>query len=262
MSTAQRIVQRAQDTLLEIEGMLGILGPAHHYWNDNSAASNRTLWNEWDWSTLGEEWTESEDWKRGLVEDVMQRVIPAGGVVVEIGSGAGRWSVFLASRCSRLIAVDIAHEPLKVLAERLTETDCLECMLGDGKSLAGIGDSTVDSVWSFDVFVHMAPVDQAAYLTEIARVLRPGGTAAIHHSDGRNRGALPSHHGWRAPMTARLFAALSRRRGLEVEEQIRRWSEQRHGLDCYHDAITVLRRPARISSSSPKSNKPASSCVM
>ncbi len=67
----------------------------------------------------------------------------------------------------------------------------------------------MDAIWSFDVFVHVAPLDQAGYLDEIARVLRPGGVAAIHHADGRNRGALPSRAGWRAPMSADLFAALA-----------------------------------------------------
>jgi SAM-dependent methyltransferase len=243
LRAALRIQHRAHDVLLEIEGEHGVLGPAHREWRDNSPEANRRRWSEWDWSTLGEEWTESEEWKRGLVEDVMLRVVPAGGTVVEIGPGAGRWSVFLAPHCARLIAVDIAQEPLDAVAERLAGTDGLECVLCDGASLAGIADGTADAVWSFDVFVHIAPVDQASYLAEIARVLRRGGVAAIHHADGRNRGTAPSRRGWRAPMTASLFAALAHERGLQLEEQIRHWSGGRHGLGPYNDVITVLRRP-------------------
>ena len=254
LRAALRIEQRAEDALLEIEGERGVLGPAHREWRDNSTEANRRRWNDWDWSALGEEWTESEDWKRGLVEDVMLRVVPAGGTVVEIGPGAGRWSVFLASHSARLIAVDVARAPLDAVAERLAGADSLECLLSDGVSLAGIGDGTADAVWSFDVFVHIAPVDQAAYLAEIARVLRRGGVAAIHHADGRNRGALPSRRGWRSPMTAGLFAALAHERGLEVEEQIRHWSGGRRGLDAFHDVITVLRRPG---GSGPLEESPA-----
>jgi SAM-dependent methyltransferase len=243
LRAAVRMGQRAEDTLLQIEGDRGVLGPAHREWRDNSAEANRGRWNEWDWSAYGEEWTESEEWKHGLVEDVMLRIVPAGGTVVEIGPGAGRWSVFLASHCARVIAVDLAQAPLDSVAERLAGAGNLECLFSDGSSLRGIGDGAADAVWSFDVFVHIAPTDQAAYLAEIVRVLRRGGVAAIHHADGRNRGIIPSRRGWRAPMTATLFAALALERGLEVEEQIRYWSGGRHGLDAYHDVITVLRRP-------------------
>jgi hypothetical protein len=45
--------------------------------------------------------------------------------------------------------------------------------------------------WSFDVFVHVAPADQAHYLGEIARVLRPDGVAAIPTPMGCNRGMVP-----------------------------------------------------------------------
>lgn len=93
------------------------------------------------------------------------------------------------------------------------------------------------------MFVHVAPLDLAAYLDEIARVLGPGAIAVIHHSDGRNRGRLLSRHGWRAPMSRELLAALARERGLAVQSQFDSWGEDgRHDLGAYGDAITVLRR--------------------
>jgi hypothetical protein len=76
----------------------------------------------------------------------------------------------------------------------------------------------------------------------MARVLSSGGVALIHHADGRNRGVLPSRSGWRAPMSARLFARLARKRGLRVEEQLRSWSGGEHDLSAYGDVISVLRR--------------------
>jgi SAM-dependent methyltransferase len=98
-------------------------------------------------------------------------------------------------------------------------------------------------VWSFDVFVHVAPRDQAAYLEEIARVLTPGGVAVVHHPDGRNRGQLPSRHGWRSPMSRDLFATLAVERGLHVEHQLDSWGPNEcYDLSGYADAITVCRR--------------------
>ena len=192
---------------------------------------------------MGEEWTASEEWKQALVDEVLLPTIPAGGTVVEIGPGGGRWSVLLAPRSERLVLVDVAQRPLDLVAERLRDAGNVEYVLTDGSAVAGVADASVDAVWSFDVFVHVAPGDQAGYLAEIARVLRPGGIAAIHHADGRNRGLAPSRSGWRAPMTAELFASLARERGLEVERVVRSFGEGRHALGGFGDAITVLRRP-------------------
>jgi ubiquinone/menaquinone biosynthesis C-methylase UbiE len=243
LRVARRLSRRLEDDLLEMEGSRGVLGPAHEQWRDNSAAENRRRWNEWDWSHQGEEWNESEPWKQALVDDVMLPLIPAGGTVLEIGPGGGRWSVILAPRAERMIVVDVAQKPLDLVAQRLNGVGNLECVLSDGATLTGVDDQAVDAVWSFDVFVHIRPRDQAAYLAEIARVLRPGGVAAIHHADGRNRGRAPSREGWRAPMSALLFAALAREHGLDVEQQLRDWSTGRYGLGAFHDVITVVRRP-------------------
>jgi SAM-dependent methyltransferase len=243
LRAARRIGDRAEDTMLDIEGASGVFGPAHRAWRDNSAGENRARWNRWDWSRLGEEWTASEAWKQALVDEVLLPTVPAGGTVVEIGPGGGRWSVVLAPRSARLVLVDVAQRPLDLVAERLRDAGNVECVLTDGSAIAGVADATVDAVWSFDVFVHIAPGDQAGYLSEIARVLRPGGVAAIHHADGRNRGVAPSRAGWRAPMTAALFATLARERGLDVERVVRSFGSSGHGLDAFGDAITVLRRP-------------------
>jgi SAM-dependent methyltransferase len=238
----RRASEAFTDRVLELEQRRGVLGPAHRRWSGNSAADNRDQWTSWDWSSLGEEWNESEDWKQALMDDVLLATIPAGGTVVEIGAGGGRWSEVLVERAQRTILVDVTPAVLELCRERLGERDDVEYRLSSGSDLPGVEDRSVDAVWSFDVFVHVAPVDQAGYLDEIARVLRPGGIAAIHHADGRNRGNQPSRRGWRAPMSAHLFAALARERGLTVERQLRSWSDGRYGLDAYGDVITVLRR--------------------
>jgi SAM-dependent methyltransferase len=243
LRAARRVGERLEDAMLQIEGERGVFGPAHRAWRDNSAGENRRRWNRWDWSRMGEEWTASEEWKQALVDEVLLPTIPPGGTVVEIGPGGGRWSVLLQPRAERLVLVDVAQRPLDLVAERLAGTGNVEYLLTEGSALAGVADATVDAVWSFDVFVHVAPGDQAGYLAEIARVLRPGGIAAIHHADGRNRGLAPSREGWRAPMTAALLAALARERGLEVVRVIRSFGAGRHALGGFGDAITVLRRP-------------------
>ena len=241
----RRAAWAIEDRRLIAEQRRGTLGRAHRSWRGNSAGSNREWWDRYDWSGGGEEWTASAEWKRALIDDVLLPLIPAGAAVLEIGPGAGRWSEVLAPRASRLVIVDVSEEPLRLCRERLTGFDNVSYVHGRGSELPGIADASIDAVWSFDVFVHVAPSDFLAYLDEIARVLRAHGVAAIHHSDGRNRGRLLSRHGWRAPMSRELFAALAEPRGLAVTRQFDAWGERgEFDLSAYGDAISVCHRRA------------------
>jgi ubiquinone/menaquinone biosynthesis C-methylase UbiE len=231
-----------RDLGLDLEQAIGVLGPAHRTWRGNSVADNYERWSRWDWSSLGEEWTASEEWKQGLVNEVLLAKMPSRGTVLEIGPGGGRWSVILAERADRLLLVDVSPRVLEVARGRLGDAPHVRYMCTAGTDFPDVEDTTVDAIWSFDVFVHVAPLEQARYLDEMARVLSPGGVALIHHADGRNRGLLPSQAGWRSPMSARLFARLAQKRGFRVEEQLRSWSGGRHDLSAYGDVISVLRR--------------------
>jgi SAM-dependent methyltransferase len=240
---ARRVRWAVEDRRLTGEQRRGVLGPAHLRWRDNSPVDNRRQWSDYDWSRRGEEWNASPEWKQTLIDDVLMRWIPADGVALEIGPGAGRWSQALAAHASRLVLVDVSERPLDLCRERFNGDTRIRYILSCGSDLPGVEDGSIDGVWSFDVFVHVAPRDQAAYLEEIARVLAPGGVAVVHHSDGRNDGQLPSRRGWRSPMSRSLFAALAVERGLQVECQLDSWgSDGRYDLSAYADAITVCKR--------------------
>lgn len=239
-----KLTGRVVDWRLEREQRKGILGPAHQAWRGNGASDNRERWTHWDWSSGGEEWTASAEWKQGLIDEVLIARIPADGVVLEIGPGAARWSTVLHRLARRLILVDVSHRPLELCRERFAAAENVEYVLSSGNDLPGVANASVDAIWSFDVFVHVAPVDQAGYLAEIARVLAAGGVAVIHHADGRNLGDLPSRSGWRSPMSRHLFATLANQSGLLVETQIDSWGiDDCYDLSAYHDAITVCRKP-------------------
>jgi SAM-dependent methyltransferase len=239
-----RLGHGVEDARLGAEQRRLELGPAHRAWRGNSAAVNRDRWSAWDWSRAGEEWTASPEWKAALIADVLERLLPARGVLLEIGPGAGRWSRALLPRATRLILVDVSERPLELCRQAFAGEARVDYVLSTGCDLPGVATASVGAVWSFDVFVHVAPVDQAGYLREIGRVLEPGGLAVIHHADGRNRGVLASRHGWRAPMSRGLFAALAGQAGLAVERQFDSWGPAgEFDLGAYADAITVLRRP-------------------
>src|SRR5213083_1628280 len=98
----RRIGWQFVDGRLEREQRQGVLGPAHRRWRGNSAADNRERWTNWDWSGGGEEWNASPEWKQALVDYVLMAWIPDDQVVLEIGSGAARWSAVLQPRARRL----------------------------------------------------------------------------------------------------------------------------------------------------------------
>lgn len=233
----RRLADRLEDRLLAIEGARGVLGPAHRAFARHQATGEREVWSEWDWSAGGEEWNESADWKASLIEHVLGATMPAGGTILEIGPGAGRWTEHLRRRADRLVLVEATDEVLDLTRRRYGEDPAVSFVRTDGSDLPGVTDASVDAVWSFDVFVHLAPLDTAAYLAEVARVLRPGGVATIHHSGRRDR------RGWRAPMTARLFANLAADRGLVVERQFDSWEDGRFDVRPFGDVITRVRAP-------------------
>jgi ubiquinone/menaquinone biosynthesis C-methylase UbiE len=233
---ADRLADRLEQALLAIEGRRGVLGPAHERHADHSAARNREVWSLYDWQTKGEEWSSSEEWKEALVAEVLEPNVPEGGTILEIGPGAGRWSVFLRDRARKLIVVDVSERALELTRERLGADGDVDYLRSTGSTLPGVPDGSVDAVWSFDVFVHIAPRDVAGYLGEVARVVRPGGAAVIHHSGERD----PRF--WRSPMSAALFATLARDHGLEVLRQFSTWGSGRFTTSVDGDAITLLRR--------------------
>jgi SAM-dependent methyltransferase len=235
-----------EDARLRSEQRRLVLGPAHLAWSANSVEVNRDRWDHWDWARAGEEWTASPEWKQSLIDDVLLRLIPDRAVVLEIGPGAGRWSRALLPRAERLILADLSARPLELCRAEFAGSANVEYVLSSGSDLPGVADACVDALWSFDVFVHIAPADQDGYLRAIARVLAPGALAAIHHADGRNRGRLPSRHGWRAPMSRGLFADLARQHGLALERHVDSWGPSAEfDLSAYADVISVLRKPAQ-----------------
>jgi 2-polyprenyl-3-methyl-5-hydroxy-6-metoxy-1,4-benzoquinol methylase len=120
----------------------------------------------------------------------------AGDTVLDLGAGAGEFSVALAAAGARPIAVDVAAEALRRATARAPELDAR--LWREGEPLP-VDDGAVDVVWAGEVIEHV--VDVAPWLSEVRRVLRPRGTLLL----------TTPHHG---PLTM-LRLALSPRRFAE-----------------------------------------------
>jgi len=80
----------------------------------NTTAYNYKEWANYNWSKGGEEWSDSEPWKKSLREEVLLTYIKPGFTVLEIGPGAGRWSLALASISKKLILVDLTENAINM----------------------------------------------------------------------------------------------------------------------------------------------------
>jgi SAM-dependent methyltransferase len=142
------------------------------------------LWNNPEmWSEGGHEWSgpfgNTENlWNTHIFDKIKEF---RGSKILEIAPGFGRITQFLSILASELIVIDLNPLCIQKTKEKLGR-HVLAYLVNDGKSLAGVRDRSQDLVFSYDSFVHMHSNVVEEYIKEIYRVLKPGGTAFIHHS--------------------------------------------------------------------------------
>jgi len=206
----------------------------------NSPSLNKAIWEAWDWSAGGEEWSPSEDWKASVIQCVLDKYVPAGTEVLEIGPGGGRWTPPLIARASRYIGIDISESCVDVCRAKFAGESKASFAVGSGTDLRGVADGSIDVLWSFDVFVHINQEEVEKYAAEFRRVFKPGAVGILHH--GSVGGALG---GWRSNITHESMLKLLKDRGFEILATFKEWQEggKTHQAGLYQDVITVFRLP-------------------
>lgn len=199
---------------------------------------NEEIWTSWDWSGDGEEWTPSAAWKQSLVACVLEKYLPEGVDVLEIGPGAGRWTEALLRRANHLTGVDISETCVEICRRKFADKPNANFFKTSGRDLIGVADSSIDAVWSFDVFVHINRPEVASYVEELRRVMRPDSVGVIHHGGGAG-----VHGGWRSDLTKEQLSCLLEQSGFVISDQFDRWTDgdQIYDVGPYQDVITVFR---------------------
>lgn len=238
-----------------------------------SVVENQVRWTEHPWALEGHEWSPGATaaggdmlWWRALLPRIHAH-LPAKRVL-EIGPGFGRWTSHLVDHAERLIVVDLTERCIAHCQRRFAERTNLEYWTNDGQSLEMVQDESLDFVFSFDSLVHAEASVLRGYVLQLARKLKRGGRAFIHHS---NLGALADRHGaipswvarknWRGEtMSARLFREFCREAGLVcVTQELINWVSRSQRADRHRihgsgmpltDAMSTLVRadgePARL----------------
>ena len=126
---------------------------------------------------------------------------PASGHVCDIGSGPGRYALELAKRGYRLSLLELAENSLDwakkafqdagLPAERFIE--------GDARNLDVFHDGSCEAALVLGPLYHITdPIGRRRVLSELRRVLRPGGVAIVAYlnSWGTLRTGVADFPGW------------------------------------------------------------------
>ncbi len=106
--------------------------------------------------------------------------------ILDIGVGPGLLAHDLARMVSdtgRVVGLDAAPAMLKMARTRLAALPQAECVEGDAARL-DFADASFDAAVSTQVYEYVAPIARA--LSELHRVLKPGGRAVILDTDWRS----------------------------------------------------------------------------
>jgi len=122
---------------------------------------------------LGNEWKNQE-----VFLSLLQKYSSPRSHALEIGSGGGRITSRAVELFQHVHAADISSEMLRQCQRTLPHKNVSYHKL-DGFTLREFPDSSIDLVFSHDVFVHFSSLQLYPYFREIKRVLRPSGLALI-----------------------------------------------------------------------------------
>ena len=220
-----------------------------------SITENLGLWgSQRAWSQDGDEW--SEFWGTARAQwfgCLLPRVFPfLHGRILEIAPGHGRWTQFLTGHCESLIGIDLAPACVSRCIDRFAQLPHVNFCVNDGSSFPMIGSGTIDFAFSFDSLVHAEADVMESYVKELARVLKPGGVAFLHHS---NLAAipfrpllerlkfriptLPVQFHWRAPsMSAEKMRPMVKRANMScLQQEIIPWGT---GWPIMIDCMTTI----------------------
>jgi SAM-dependent methyltransferase len=159
--------------------------------------------------------------------------------LLEIAPGYGRWTQFLLAYAARMVVVDLNEACITACQQRFRAADHITYHVNDGKSLAMIAADSIDFAFSYDSLVHVESDVIEAYLAELSRVLRIGGSAFIHHSNlGQYSGVVAAENiktHWRGrTVSAESVRTAASRAGLVcVSQELVNWDGGEHHIDCY-----------------------------
>ncbi len=138
----------------------------YRYWMSDGTASDELMWvtGERDLSTLLSDLPASFTSNR---------------TALDLGCGVGRLLRAASDRFAKVVGADVSVQAIETAKRLLSGISNISFYNGTGDSLSGIESQSIDLVYSFASVGSIPAQVFAAYLTELSRVLRPGGAVRI-----------------------------------------------------------------------------------
>jgi len=119
-----------------------------------------------------------------LTQHALTTYLPAGGRVLDIGGGPGRYALWLAERGYHVTLADLSPVLIDIARAKVAgsrdDARVDEIIVADARDLSRWDDAAFDAVLALGPFYHLPdPADRDQAARELARVLRPGGMAFV-----------------------------------------------------------------------------------
>lgn len=119
-----------------------------------------------------------------LTKRLLATHLPPSGRILDLGGGPGRYTIWLAERGYRVVLADISPDLLAIARTQIAAAGIgqqVEAVVeADACDLSRWPDTSFDAVLCLGPFYHLPDAaDRARAAHELARVLRPGGIAAV-----------------------------------------------------------------------------------
>jgi S-adenosylmethionine-dependent methyltransferase len=118
---------------------------------------------------------------------MLQKHLPASGVILDAGGGPGRYALELCRAGYQVVLFDLSSGELALAQQKFkseseaVQSRLLECIQGDIRDLSWFDNCSFDAVLCLGGPLTHIPArsDRLQAMTELARVIKPGGLAAI-----------------------------------------------------------------------------------
>lgn len=115
-------------------------------------------------------------------EDVVEKMgYLRGMIIVDYGCGLGYFTFPLANEVGpegKVYAIDVNERIIGNLGDKVGQASNIVIRLCDGKSIP-VGDSSVDIVFTADVFHEFSREERSVWLNDVKRILKPDGRLLI-----------------------------------------------------------------------------------
>lgn len=145
-------------------------------------ATTDPFWAVLSWEDKrGNKWNKNDFFATGDLEisQLLQylnslQIIANKDMALDFGCGLGRLTEALADHFTNVVGVDIAPAMIEQAQQFSTHTNC-SYVLNEADNLHIFPDNTFTCIYSRLTFQHITPNYTKKYLSEFARILRPGG---------------------------------------------------------------------------------------